>query len=108
MSPRTVTASEAARWVAAGEATIIDVRSPEEYRAGHIADAVSLPLDTLPRALERLAPPPGRRLVFQCLRGGRGASACAAVTDAWPGSYNLEGGLDAWRAAGLPVEGDGS
>ena len=104
-TPRTVTATELARWIAEGEAAIVDVRSPEEYRSGHIGAAVSLPLDTLPGALDMLAPPPGRRLVFQCLRGGRGAAACASVADAWPESYNLEGGLDAWRAAGLPVVG---
>ncbi|HET9068613.1 MAG TPA: rhodanese-like domain-containing protein [Amaricoccus sp.] len=108
MTEKTVAVSEAARWLAAGEAVIIDVRSPDEFRAEHIAAAVSLPLDTLPRSLAALAPAPGRRLVFQCLKGGRGASACAAVGAAWPEAYNLEGGIDGWKAAGLPVVGAGA
>lgn len=105
---RTVTPAEAAAWIAAGDALIVDVRSPDEFRAEHIAAAISLPLDTLPRTIDALALPSGRRLVFQCLKGGRGASACVAVGDAWPDRYNLEGGIDGWKAAGLPVVGASS
>ena len=107
MTARTVTPEEAARWLAAGEAIVVDVRAPDEFRDEHIAAAVSLPLDTLPGGLEALAPAPGRRLVFQCLKGGRGAAACAAVGERWPEVWNLEGGIDAWKAAGLPVVGAG-
>lgn len=105
MTARTVTPAEAARWIAEGEALLVDVRSPDEFRAGHIAAAISLPLDTLPVALDALAPPAGRKLVFQCQKGGRGAAACTAVGDAWPDAWNLAGGLEGWRAAGLPVVG---
>ncbi len=103
MTVRPVTPTEAAAWVACGQALIIDVRSPQEYRGGHIPAAVSLPLGTLPGALDALGLPPGKRLVFQCIKGGRSALACAAVAGAWPDSYNLEGGIEGWRAAGLPV-----
>ncbi|PZQ51601.1 MAG: sulfurtransferase [Rhodovulum sulfidophilum] len=103
MTVNTVTVAEAARWIAAGEAILVDVRAPDEFRAEHIAAAVSLPLATLPGALANL--PAGRRLVFQCLRGGRGASACALAAGSAPESYNLEGGIEAWKAAGLPVVG---
>ena len=105
MTELTVAPAEAARWLAADAAILIDVRSPDEFRAEHIAAALSLPLDTLPRTLDALAPAAGRRLVFQCLKGGRGAAACAAVRGAWPEAYNLEGGLEGWKAAGLPVVG---
>lgn len=107
MTQNTVAPAEAARWIARGEAMIVDVRSPDEFRAEHIAAAVSLPLETLPRALAALAPGEGRRLVFQCLKGGRGAAACEAVRGAWPEAFNLEGGIDGWKAAGLPVVGSG-
>ena len=45
----------------------------------------------------------GQRLVFQCLKGGRGAAACAAVAGRWPEAYNLDGGIEGWNSAGLPV-----
>lgn len=99
----TVSPAEAARWLAAGEAVLIDVRSPGEFLAEHIAGAISLPLNTLPGALDPKAVPAGRKLIFQCLKGGRSTQACAIV--ALPGSYNLVGGIDAWKAAGLPVVG---
>ncbi|MFO1143954.1 MAG: rhodanese-like domain-containing protein [Amaricoccus sp.] len=105
LTRNTVAPAEAARWLAEGDAVLVDVRSPAEFRAERIASAVSLPLDTLPRSLDALAPLAGRRLVFQCLKGGRGAAACEAVRAACPEAYNLEGGIDGWKAAGFPVIG---
>ncbi len=103
MTPNIITAAEAARWIAEGEALLVDVRTPDEFRAEHIAAAISLPLDSLPGALSALNLAPGRKLVFQCQKGGRGASACALAGDAWPERYNLEGGIESWKAADLPV-----
>lgn len=100
---RTVAAAEAARWIESGEALLIDVRSPAEFAAEHIAAAHSLPLDTLPGSLQAMRPPADKKLVFQCLKGGRGVSACASVAGDFPEAWNLEGGIEAWKAAGLPV-----
>lgn len=100
---RTVAAAEAARWIERGEARLIDVRSPAEFAAEHIAAARSLPLDTLPGSLQALGLPADRKLVVQCLKGGRGATACAAVGRDFPEAWNLEGGIEAWKAAGHPV-----
>ncbi|MBP7002725.1 rhodanese-like domain-containing protein [Amaricoccus sp.] len=108
MNATPVSAREAARWIADGEAVLVDVRSAEEFRAGHVAAALSLPLDTLPGALDALQLPAGRKLVFQCQRGARGEAACVATEGTGRARYNLEGGLDAWRAAGLPVIGEGA
>ena len=71
---------------------MVDVRSAEEFRAEHVALAVSVPLDSLPAALPALA---GRRVVFQCQRGTRGALACALAGAREGESYNLEGGIEA-------------
>ena len=95
-----VSATQAARWLAEGSAVLVDVRSPDEFRAQHIALAVSVPLDRLRAALPSLA---GRRVVFQCQRGTRGASACAIAEARQGETYNLDGGIEAWKAAGLPV-----
>jgi acetyl esterase/lipase/rhodanese-related sulfurtransferase len=61
--------------VAAGEAVLIDVREPEEWEAGHLAAAKSLPLsrlqDGVPAAeLDRLLPA-GKPVYLHCARGGR-------------------------------------
>lgn len=100
---RSISPQEAARRLAAGEALLIDVREPAEFAASHIPLAVSLPLSGLPEMLAEL--PQDRALIFQCQSGMRSAQACAlAVTRAE--SVSLDGGIAAWRSAGLPVIGN--
>lgn len=100
---RSISPQEAARRLAVGEALLVDVREPAEFAASHIPLAVSLPLSGLPAMLAEL--PPDRALIFQCQSGMRSAQACAlAATRA--GSVSLEGGIAAWRSAGLPVIGN--
>ena len=104
----TVSPHDAARWLAAGEAVLIDVREPDEFRAGHIVYANSLPLGELKNLIGQMNIPVTRKLVFQCLKGKRGEQACALVKDCGVCSneiYNLEGGIAAWKDAGLPVAG---
>jgi rhodanese-related sulfurtransferase len=102
---RNVDARQAAAWLAAGEAVLVDVREPDEFKASHIPAAVSVPLASVPGALAQLGLPQGKRLVFQCQKGSRGAQACAIVGGTAGETYNLEGGIEAWRAAGLPLVG---
>ncbi len=62
----------ARRHLAAG-ALVIDVRSPEEFRAGHLPQAVNLDLGALRAELPRLVPDRNRVLLLHCLSGGRSA-----------------------------------
>lgn len=84
-------------------ATIIDVRGASEYAAGHIAGSRNIPLGYLAGRLDEV--PAHGPVVVQCQSGMR--SAIAASLLAAHGRHNardLVGGLDAWRAVGLPVE----
>lgn len=105
MTTRNISPAQACEWLKAGEAILIDVREPDEFAAGHIACASSIPLGIVGDTLKFMDIPSGRRVIFQCLKGGRGAKACAAVeAAALPGGiFNIEGGLDGWKAAGFPV-----
>lgn len=105
---KTVSPREAAQWLSSGEAVLIDVREPREFTAEHIAGATSMPLASVPGQFGRMDIPAGRKVIFQCLRGGRSAQACrVAIAAAAPHPvYNLTGGIAAWKAAGLPVTGD--
>jgi rhodanese-related sulfurtransferase len=87
---------------------VVDVRGPDAYRAGHIADAVSLSLDELEGYFTRLGPPLARPLSFVCHRGMRSVAAAAAVAAlGYSDVSSLAGGMTAWRAAGFPtVRGD--
>jgi rhodanese-related sulfurtransferase len=101
VSPR-----QALDWLMSGQAVLVDVREPEEFAAAHIPYALSAPLSQAAAVLGDMPLPTDRKIVFQCQKGGRGGQACVAVGAAAPGGqpvFNLEGGLDAWSAAGLPV-----
>lgn len=105
----TISAPEAHRLLASGEALLIDVREADEFRARHIPYAASVPLGSLPALLADAGLPADRLLIFQCQKGARGGQACA-VAGARLGDRvrNLEGGIEGWAAAGLPVAGVGA
>lgn len=89
--------------VRAGEVTLLDVRPPEEYRAAHIAGAVSLPLKDLESRLASL--PKGRDIVAYC-RGPYCVLAPEAVMLLRSRGYHAEAlrdGVAEWRANGLPL-----
>jgi rhodanese-related sulfurtransferase len=88
--------------LAAGTATLVDVREPDEFAAGHIAGAVNLPLSSFdPAAVPHT---PGKRTVLNCAGGKRSGMALdRCVASAMPTDTHLAGGLAAWKAAGLPV-----
>jgi rhodanese-related sulfurtransferase len=93
-------------WLTSGEATLVDVREPAEFAGGHIPQARSIPLGSLSPAT---LPKDGKKLVVQCKAGRRSETACGVLQRVNPELtvYSLEGGLDAWAAAGLPVIGNG-
>jgi rhodanese-related sulfurtransferase len=89
--------------VRAGEVTILDVRPAEEYRAGHIAGAVSVPLGELKRRWKTL--PKDRDIVAYC-RGPYCVLAPQAVEllrSRGRRAFALGDGVGEWRARGLPV-----
>lgn len=86
-----------------GTALLIDVREPAEYGAERIAGAVNMPLSTFDPA--QLPHPQGKTVVLQCAGGKRSGMAldrCRAAEAEI--DTHLEGGIAAWKAAGLPVE----
>lgn len=102
---RTVDPQTLNRWLAAGEAVVIDVREEGMHGAERIPGARSIPLATLDPL--RLPVAPGQRLVMQCEIGASSAKAARQVAAASRAEvYNLGGGIAAWKQAGFPVESD--
>lgn len=95
-----------------GTVALLDVRPPEEYRAGHIPGAISIPLDELERRLAEL--PRDREVVAYC-RGPYcvlAAEAVALLRRSGFTAQRLGEGVADWRARGFAIEasppGDGA
>lgn len=91
------------RRVRRGEVVVLDVRPPEEYRAGHIPGALSVPLKQLRSHLSKL--PRNQDIVAYC-RGPYCVLATEAVELLRAKGFRalrLEDGIPEWRAHGLPV-----
>lgn len=92
------------------DSLVVDVRTPAEFRAGHIPGAINLPLDQIDAHLRRIVGDAGGHMVLVCQSGGRACQAFDALTGAGLGAVEvLEGGMSSWVTAGGPVErsGDG-
>jgi rhodanese-related sulfurtransferase len=85
-----------------GGAQGVDVREQYERDAGHIADTLHIELERLTAEADRLDRE--RPLVFYCRSGSRSALAAQAFAAAGFEAHNLDGGLEAWVKAGLPIE----
>ncbi len=89
-----------------GDLVVLDVRPEAEFRAGHIAGAVSVPLDELRRRLRKV--PKDADVVAYC-RGPYCVYADDAVRELRRRGYRarrLEDGFPEWKRAGLPVVAD--
>ena len=87
-----------------GEIALLDVRPTDEYRAGHIPGAISIPVGELERRLAEL--PPDREVVAYC-RGPYcvlSLQALAVLRERGRPARRLTIGLPDWRALGFPVE----
>jgi len=88
-------------WLVSGEILLVDVREANEYAFERIHGALLYPLSTFdPKAL----PTEGRKLVLHCGSGKRSMMAAHKLQAAGHDHLtHLAGGIQAWKAAGLPV-----
>ncbi len=94
--------------VGSGEdVTVLDVREPDEFEAGHIPGAKPLPRGLLEYKAAEELPDKDARIVVHCGFGGRSALASDQVP---PGDMcytnvaNIDGGITAWRERGYETE----
>jgi rhodanese-related sulfurtransferase len=85
-----------------GDLVLVDVRSPIEFETEHIAGSVNVPLDSLDSSFD--AVPRQGRLVVVCRTGKRAERAAFILMSRGFQPRVLEGGLVAWRKAGLVIE----
>lgn len=98
-----ITPAALQRRLAAGDATVIDVRGRVEWETGRLPGAPNVPLGYLGDRLAEV--PAAGTVVLQCESGSRSAIAASLLqAHGRRDVANLVGGIAAWRAAGLPVE----
>ncbi len=97
-----VGAAEARQLVDDG-AAMVDVRSTNEWNAGHAPFALHVQLSELAGRMHRV--PKGRPVVVVCRSGSRSRSACRSLAAAGYDVVNLRGGMTAWSRSGQPVVG---
>ena len=86
-------------------AVVVDIRKPEDYKAGHLAGAKNMPLADLDGQIESLKRYRGKPLITYCDRGLSTTRAIAKFRAAeFEHVFSLRGGLTAWREEHLPVE----
>ena len=81
---------------------VVDVRSPEEYAAGHVRSAVLLPMQLVPSHLDDLRTPTPVYLI--CEVGARSWRVGQFLAEQGIASRNVDGGTAYWRELGWPVE----
>lgn len=102
-----IPATELLARVQSGVVTVLDVRPPEEFAAGHLPGAINLPPDRLAECIDQLAQcPDGQEIVAYC-RGPYclfSVEAVERLREKGCCARRLEDGFPEWKAAGLPVE----
>lgn len=77
------------------EAVLLDVRSPQEYREGHLQNAINIPLYDVKQKIERQVPNKEETIIIYCQTGNRSKTAADICRKkGYENIYNIEGGLD--------------
>jgi len=99
-----ITPADAKAKLDAGGVLLVDIRSDSEYNAAHIPGAVLIPNAKLePQVAQHLDP---KETIFYCSSGMRTRANAETLKNAgFACSTCIDGGLEAWRSAGLPVTG---
>jgi rhodanese-related sulfurtransferase len=101
-----ISAAGLAERIEAGTAPLIlDVRTPEEYSAGHIPGSLNIPHDQLSGRLAELGVPASAEIVVHCQSGRRAGIAEGVLADTgYTRVRDLNGHMAGWRDAGLPTQ----
>jgi rhodanese-related sulfurtransferase len=97
-----VSAAEVFAGLTAGHLVAVDVRTPEEWEAGHIAGAVWIPMFELGARLGELRR--DARLAIVCRSGARSGVVADHLHAAGFDAVNMAGGMEDWVRVGLPIE----
>ncbi|MCL2298268.1 MAG: rhodanese-like domain-containing protein [Proteobacteria bacterium] len=99
-----VSTLEATKLINAGGTIVLDVRDAPAYAEGHLGRAINIPLAELRGKLHELRKKSPKNILVYCDRGQKSLSSAKILAELNTPIHNLQGGLMAWKEAGLPVE----
>lgn len=83
---------------------IIDVRDAGEFKKGHLADAIHIPLTSLESSMKKIELYKSDEVIVVCQTGMRSTSACDKLTkEGFDNLYSMTGGMQSWEENKLPV-----
>ena len=95
---------QATQYMNQGKTLVLDVRSAEEFAAGHLPNAKNIPLPVLSTRLKEIEKSKNLVVITVCASGVRSASAAALLSKAgFAQAFSLDGGTAAWKTQGLPI-----
>ena len=101
---QSLTAPVATSWINNRRAAIVDLRSAEEFKLGHLARAKHLPVEKFPSGLLALKLDKANPVILVCEKGSKSASMIAKFKkEGFQEVVALEGGIKSWTEAGLPL-----
>jgi len=100
---KSIDIDEARRMLEKPGTVLLDVREGDEWRQGHIPQAVGIPRGFLELRVEEKVPDHKTPVILQCASGTRSLLAARSLRElGYDNVYNLTGGFNAWKDRGLP------
>ena len=102
---KTANAAQAIQLLNRENGVVVDVSEPKEFSAGHIPNAVNLPMSSLKDRLKDLEKHKDKPIIVNCRSGNRSLKGAVMLRKhGFATVYNLAGGLQGWERDNLPVE----
>ena len=99
-----ISPNDAMHEVGCGAATLIDVRSKEDWESGHARGAKHLPRGEVELEIEEQVPDLDQRVICYCGGGSRSALVAESLQKmGYRNVRSIAGGFREWKAAGLPT-----
>jgi rhodanese-related sulfurtransferase len=96
---------QATQWINNKNALLLDIRSSDEFARGHMVGAKNIPADQLPNRLSELSPKKTASVILVDTKGLKTSAAAALLKkEGFSEVATLEGGVEGWKNAGLPLK----
>ena len=99
-----VNATEAVRLINQQDAVVLDVRTEDEFKGGHVLNSIHIPVGLLQNRINELEDYKSKPVIVNCRTGNRSAAACSVLRkQGFTSIFKLQGGILAWENANLPL-----